>query len=140
MKRLARVLASGLILSCLLSATNIAGLWTGEVAGRGGEKQDISFQFTSKNKTLTGKMFGDEFDIPVQGLLVSGDRITFYITTTNYYDGSQTKFVFAGTVTFKAMQLTREREESAAAVPAAAADKDSKKQDAKQTFTLKRLT
>lgn len=126
------------MLSCLLSATDIAGLWTGEVAGRGGEKQDISFQFTSKNKTLTGKMFGDEFDVPVQDLQVSGDRITFYITTTNYYDGSHTKFMFAGTVSLKAMQLTREREESAAA--AAAADKDPKKQDAKQTFTLKRLT
>ena len=136
MKRAARVFVSGLTLSLLLSATDIAGLWTGQVAGRGGEKQDISFQFKSNNKTLTGKMFGDEFDVPVQDLQVSGDRITFYTTATNYYDGRQTKFVFSGTVTGKEIQLTRERADDGAE----AAGKDAKKQDAKQTFTLKRLT
>lgn len=133
MKRAARVFVSGLMLSVLLSAADIAGLWTGQVAGRVGEKQDISFQFKSNKNTLTGKMFGDEFDVPVQDLQVSGDRITFYTATTNYYDGSQTKFVFSGTVTGKEIQLTRERAD------AGAAGKDAKRENAKQTFTLKRL-
>jgi hypothetical protein len=134
MKRAARVFASALMLGLLLSAADITGLWTGQVAGRGGEKQDISFQFRFDKNTLTGKMFGEEFDVPVQDLQVSGDRITFYTTTTNYYDGRQTKFVFSGTVAGKEIQLTRERADTGAA------GNDAKKQPAKQTFTLKRLT
>ena len=134
MKRAARIFVGGLMLSLLLSAADVAGLWTGQVAGRGGEKQDISFQFKANKDKLSGKMFGDEFDVPVQDLQVSGDRITFYVTTTNYYDGRQQKFVFSGTITGKEMQLTRER------VDAGADDDDAKKKNGKQTFALKRLT
>ena len=134
MRRAARVLFGGVALSLLLSGAELAGLWTGQVTGRGGEKEDISFQFKLNKNALTGKMFGDEFDVPVQGLEVSGDRITFYITTTNFYDGSQTKFLFNGMVAGKEIQLTRER------AGAETAGKDAKKPDAKQTFTLKRLT
>lgn len=134
MKRAARVFVSGLILSLLLSGADIAGVWTGQVPGRDGEKQDISFQIKLNKNALTGKMFGDEFDVPIQDLQVSGDRISFYVTTTNYYDGSQTKFVFSGTVAGKEMQLTRERPGVESAGP------DAKKRDAKQTFTVKRLT
>ncbi|MEO8126544.1 MAG: hypothetical protein ABJF23_00810 [Bryobacteraceae bacterium] len=134
---MALLFAGGLILSILAPAADITGLWTGQVAGRGGEKQDISFQFKTLKNVLTGKMFGDEFDVPVQGLQVSGDHITFYTTTTNYYDGSKTKFNFTGTITDKEIQLTRERE---ARAELEAPAKDAKKGDRKQTFTLKRLT
>ena len=134
MKRAARVLVSGLMLSVLLSAADIEGLWMGQVTGRGGEKQDISFQFKSNKNSFTGKMFGDEFDVPVQDLQISGDRITFFITTTNYYDASQTRFDFSGAITAKEIQLTRER------AGAKATGKDKKGENAQQTFTLKRFT
>jgi len=136
MKRAARVFAIGLVLNVLASAADISGLWTGQVAGRGGEKQDISFQFKATKTGITGKMFGDEFDIPVQDLQVSGDHISFFTTATNYYDGSKSKFVFTGTITEKEIQLTRERAGGEAETPA----KEAKKGNRKQTFTLKRLT
>ena len=122
------------MLSLLLSAADIAGLWMGQITGRGGEKQDISFQFKSDKNSFTGKMFGDEFDVPVQGLQISGEHITFFITTINYYDASQTRFDFSGTITAKEIQLTRER------AGAKATGKDEKAKDGNQTFTLKRLT
>ena len=80
-------------------------------------------------------MFGDEFDVPVQDLQVSGDHIAFFITTSNYYDGSKSKFVFTGAITDKEIQLTRER-----AGEAESPAKEAKKGNRKQTFTLKRLT
>ncbi len=134
MKRAARILVGGLVLSLALSAADIAGLWTGQISGRGGEKQDISFQFKLDKNSFSGKMFGDEFDVPVQNLRISGDRITFFITTTNYYDATQTRFDFSGTITAKEIQLTRER------AGVKAKGKDEKAKNGDQTFTLKRLT
>ncbi|MDQ6679272.1 MAG: hypothetical protein M3Z09_18470 [Acidobacteriota bacterium] len=134
----ARLAAAGFLFCltfCLtMSAADATGIWMGQIAGRNNEMQYISFEFKPGKDSPTGVMFGDEFDVPVQELKLSGDRISFFVTTTNYYDGRRTKFVFSGTVTGPRMELTRER---------AAGDVDvnpAKRQDAKQTFTLIKLS
>ncbi len=129
----ARLIAGVLWFSLIMPATGLTGIWTGQLTGRNDEKLDVAFQFKLNKDLQTGVMFGDEFDLPVEDLKVSGDSISFSITTTNYYDGRRTKFVFTGTIGDKEMQLTRER------TGAPAGGNGNNKQDAKQTFTLKKL-
>jgi hypothetical protein len=136
MNVISRLIAAGLLLGVSMSAADLAGIWMGEVKGRNGEMQDVSFQFMSVKGALSGVMFGDEFDLPVQDLNVTGDHVTFSVTTTNYYDGRHVKFIYAGTLTDKSLELTREQPDN----ENTNADAAKKKRDQRITFTLKRLT
>lgn len=121
-----------LIFTACLYAAGVDGIWTGQTPGRNGEVQDVSFQFRLNGNTLTGKMFGDEFDLPIEEGSTTGDQIKFTITTTNYYNGNKTKFVYTGKIRGDEIELNRERAER---------DKedDGKRQDSKRTLKLKRL-
>jgi hypothetical protein len=133
MGSVSRLLALALFCAMAIPAADFTGIWAGQMVGRNDEKQDVAFQFKIVKDTLTGVMFGDEFDLPVQDLTVSGDRITFSVTTTNYYDMRRTKFSYAGALKGKELELTRER---AGPPPDGKSDKP---QNGKQTFTLKKL-
>lgn len=104
----------------------VAGIWMGETTGRNGEKQDIAFQF----KTTAGVMFGDEIDLPVEDLKIEGEKISFSVTSVNYYSGSRQTAVYSGTVAGQEMHLTRERKGGPAG----------DRQNGKQEITLKRVT
>jgi hypothetical protein len=130
-----RLFAIGLLLSAGLSAADLAGIWSGQVIGRGNEKQDVAFQFKPAKGSFAGVMFGDEFDIPMEDISVEGDRISFSVTTINYYDGRRIKFLYSGTIHDGEIELTRQR--TGAPPPGANANKA---EPAKQTFTLKRLS
>jgi hypothetical protein len=120
---------------CLLAA-DISGIWAGQDQGRRGEPQDLAFRFRQSGQTFTGKLFGDEFDLPISDASVTGGQIRFSVTTTNYYSGSKTVFVYTGTVKDGEMELVRERvpapEDKAAKSPAANPPN-------KQTIKLKRI-
>lgn len=135
MRAVTRLLVSGLFFHLLLAAADVTGIWMGQVAGRGGEKQDLAFQFKQVKGAVTGVMFGDEFDLPIEDLNISGDAISFTVTTTNYYDGRKIKLLFSGTIGEKELKLTRERK-AGHAPPAASG----KAQDQKQVITLVKLT
>lgn len=119
----------------VLSAADISGLWSGQVPGRLGEPEDISFQFKVDGNALTGKLFGNEFDLPLEEGSVLGDKVTFTITTTNYYSREKVRFQYSGMISGNEIEFIREREKS---------DKDAKsgaKAEAKpKPFKLKRLT
>ena len=121
----------------VLSAADISGLWSGQVPGRFGEPEDISFQFKVNGTALTGKLFGNEFDLPLEEGSVLADKVTFTITTTNYYSREKVRFQYSGMMSGNEIELTREREKSDK-------DKDAKssaKAEAKpKPFKLKRLT
>jgi hypothetical protein len=129
-----RLLAIGLVLRVAMSAADLAGIWTGQMAGRNNEKQDVAFQFKANKGAFAGLMFGDEFDVPVQDLTVEGNHISFSVTTVNYYDGRRMKFLYTGMIHDYEMQLTRER--TGGTPPGVNANRP---EPAKQTFTLKRL-
>src|ERR1700712_625594 len=104
-----RLLAAGLLFASIMSAADLTGIWMGEMAGRNGEKQDLAFRFQTASGTLTGVMFGDEFDLPVQDLHVDGDHITFSVMSVDYYGAKKVRTIFAGTLTEKTLELTREQ-------------------------------
>ena len=107
---------------------------SGQAPGRNGEKQDLAFQFKLVKSSLTGVMFGDEFDLPLEETSVSGDQVKFVVTTMNYYNRTQVKFVYTGTIKGNEIELTRTR------VGGPPAEGPANRQNPKQTFTIKRLT
>jgi hypothetical protein len=115
-----------------IHAADLSGIWTGLAPGRNGAKQDVSFQLKMDGKTLTGTLFGDEFDLPIHDASIAGEKVNFSVTTTNYYSGSKIKFIYTGTVTGDSMEVTRER-------LLRPGEKPPEHEGLKQTFILKRL-
>jgi hypothetical protein len=134
-RQFARYLAAFAIASMTLFAADLTGIWAGQAPGRRGDKEDVAFEFKVSGTTITGKMFGDEFDLPIEEASVSGDQVKFLVTTTNYYNRSQVKLLFTGTIKGDEIELTRARAGGAPAEGGPAA-----RQNLKQTFTIKRLT
>jgi hypothetical protein len=99
------------LMTCVatLSAADVTGIWSGQVSGRRGEPEDVSFQFKMKGQTLTGLMFGDEVDLPIEEASITGDKISFVVVMINYYSGNKARVVYKGTVTGNEMELHRER-------------------------------
>ena len=133
MRTLATLIGAGLFLTMALSAADLSGIWMGEMQGRNGEKQDLAFQFQSAKGVVTGVMFGDEFDLPVEDLQIDGDHISFSVMSVNYFSGTRVRTVFTGTLTGTALELTREQAGAAAKADPA------KAKEPKQTITLKKL-
>ena len=131
-KRIPQLLLVLLIAATSLFGVDVTGIWAGTQQGRRGDPEDVSFRFRVEGTTLTGKMFGDEFDLPIEEASVVGDQVRFAVVTKNYYSGTNTKFTYTGTVSGSEMTLVRERiptpEEKAANKPVV-----------KQTLKLKRL-
>ena len=134
MNQFARCLIGFAIAAMTMFAADLTGIWAGQAPGRRGDKEDVAFQFKVSGTTLTGKMFGDEFDLPIEEASVSGNQITFTVTTTNYYSRTQVKFVYTGTIKGDEIELTRTR------VGGPPAEGPPNRQSGKQTFTIKRLT
>jgi hypothetical protein len=131
-RHFARYLA-GFAMAATMFAADLTGIWAGQAPGRRGDKEDVAFQFKVNGNILTGKMFGDEFDLALEDGSVTGSQIKFAITTTNYYSGSQVKSVFTGTIKGNEIELTRAR-------AGTTADGSPTRQNVNQTFTIKRLT
>jgi hypothetical protein len=127
------VLVGVFVAAASVLAGDISGIWTGEQQGRRGEPEEIAFQFKGQGGALTGRLFGDEFDLPVSEATLTGDQIRFTITATNYYSRTKTKFIYSGTIKGSEMELTREREPSPL-------DRPTDRPQMKQTLKLKRLT
>ena len=109
MTRFLRLIALSVAIQFGLHGADLAGIWMGETTGRNGEKQDIAFQFKTARGNAVGVMFGDEVDLPLEDLKIEEDKVSFSVTTVNYYSGSRQTMVYTGTVSDKEMRLTRER-------------------------------
>jgi hypothetical protein len=134
MNQFARCLIGLTIAAITMFAADLTGIWAGQAPSRRGDKEDIAFQFKVNGTTLTGKMFGDEFDLPLEEASVSGDQVKFLVTTTNYYNRTQVRFSYTGTIKGNEIELTRTR------VGGPPAEGPANRQNGKQTFTIKRLT
>ena len=92
----------------------------------------MAFRFKLNGHSLTGAMFGDEFDIPIAEASISGDQVRFTVTTTNYYSGTKVVYIYTGVLKGAELELVRERVR-------APDDKATKRGPFKQTLKLKRL-
>ena len=126
------------VLFCTLAisaavAADLNGIWTGQAPGRRGAKDDIAFQFkVTRAGSITGKLFGDESDLPIEEGSLVGDKLKFSITKIDYYSGAKVKFLYSGTIAGDQIELTRER--------VVKPDEESQSEEpTKQKFMLKKL-
>lgn len=126
-------LVMGLLLFAVSTQAAIDGIWVGQQPARNGEVDDIAFRLKSNGNSITGKMFGDEFDLPITEGFLSGDQVRFTVTTTNYYNGTKTQFVYSGSFKDGVLELVRER------VPSGDIRPSGKNLPGRQTLKLKRL-
>ena len=80
-----RILGLLFFATCVL-ASGVDGIWVGQQAGRQGQPEDVAIQFKLDGQSLSGKVFGDEFDIPIAEASFSGDQVRFTVMTTNCYN------------------------------------------------------
>ena len=110
---IARSVLAVLLFAVYVQAAEVDGIWVGQQQGRRGEPEDLAFRFKLDGQVLTGKMFGDEADLPISEGSFSADQIRFVVTTTNYYSGTKTKFIYSGAIKNGELELTRERVQTA---------------------------
>jgi hypothetical protein len=116
-----------------LLASDLTGIWVGQLPGQNGTVNDVALRLKLDGQSLTGKLFGDEFDIPIADASVTGDQVSFTVTTTNYYSGGKTKFLYTGVLKGAELELVRER------VPSPNDRPNANRLPQKQTLKLKRL-
>jgi hypothetical protein len=128
-----RLLVLILLAAAGLLSADLTGIWVGQQPGQNGAVNDLAFRLKLDGQSLTGKLLGDEFDIPIADATVTGDQVRFTITTTNYYSGGKTTFLYTGVVKGAELELVRER------VPSPTDRPNAKRLPQKQTLKLKRL-
>ena len=97
----------GLLLGLAMAQT-IAGKWTGDMPGRGGDTMPTTFNFKVDGAKLTGTMTGPQGDIPLQEGKVTGSAISF--STTLDFGGNSVKILYKGTMSGDQMKMSRERD------------------------------
>jgi hypothetical protein len=133
-----RLLITGILAVAALAGADVNGIWAGQAPNPKGDPQDVAFKFQLNGNTLTGKLFGDEFDLPIEEGSISGDQIKFIVTSTNYYNGSKVKFAYTGTIQGDAIELSRERVIDPTKQDFAKKE-SGKRESSKQTIKIKRL-
>jgi hypothetical protein len=128
------------VLLCAFSsyAADISGIWMGQIPARN-QMLDIAFQFIQTGDTLTGKLYGDYESTALTQGRISGQNVSFVVTTQEQAGNqiNETRLRFTGTLKDGVLELTRERESSRNAGNAGAAPPV--RGAAKLTFRVKRL-
>lgn len=96
------------LFAMVLPGADLSGIWTGQLSGRYGEIQDVSFKFTQTGSVLIGKMYGESESTPIREGKIEGEQITFIIG--NEMNGGQSKFTYTGTIKGSDIEITRKRE------------------------------
>jgi hypothetical protein len=132
-----RILTPVFVFTAGAFGADVTGIWTGSMIDRNGDPQDFSFRLTQKAEALSGKMYGDNESVPLADAKITGDHLTFSVTTE--LNGQISKFLYSGAIIGDQIELSRLRSE-AKAPEKKVIDKASEKPNPPQTFRLKRLT
>lgn len=125
------IFAAALFVVPAMFGADLTGIWTGQVASRTGEMQDVTFQLKQDGDAVKGKLYGDSEDTPISDVKIAGDQISFSVAAN--FGGGQ-KFLYTGTIRGNEIEVSRERETRGPV------DEAARKQNPKQTFRLKRMT
>jgi hypothetical protein len=89
-------------------AADIAGKWSGDVPGRGGDTAPATFTFKVDGDKLSGNMSSGDRNLPLQEGKVAGNQISF--STTFDAGGNSIKIVYNGTLSGDQLKMSRQRE------------------------------
>ncbi len=91
-------------------ADGVAGKWTAQVPGRGGETRETIFTFQVNGEELTGTMSMMQREVAISEGKVRGDEISFKVTLN--FQGNEITFVYSGKLAGDEIQFSRHREGS----------------------------
>jgi hypothetical protein len=134
------MILGSLLLLTSIAATDLTGIWIGQIPGRNGQMQDIAFQFQQSGTKLTGKLYGDYQSSPIVKGTVADAAVSFVVNgaeqSGNQINESQIRFTGRWYENGE-LELTRERESSHNAGNGGVVEE--KRATPRQTFRLKRL-
>lgn len=83
----------------VVSAADVSGKWTAQVPGRSGQMREMTITLKASGQTLTGTVSGRQGDTEISEGKISGDDISFKVTTqmgtmtyTGKVSGNEIKF------------------------------------------------
>src|SRR5665213_3335879 len=86
-------------------AADFNGKWTGDVPGRNGNTQTLTFDFHVDGATLTGKITTPRGDVDISNGKVDGDNISF--DTVMNFNGNEFKISYTGKADGDTIKFTR---------------------------------
>jgi hypothetical protein len=92
----------------VLAAADVAGKWTAQVPGRGGETQETTFNFKVSGSALTGTMVNPRGETAISDGKIDGDNLSFSVNLN--FGGNDIKLLFKGKVSGAEIKFTRQRE------------------------------
>ncbi len=92
----------------VLAAADVAGKWTAQVPGRGGDPQETTFNFKVSGMTLTGTMVNPRGETAISDGKVDGDSLSFSVNLN--FNGNDIKLLFKGKVSGSEIKFTRQRD------------------------------
>ena len=104
------VLAAALMLvfGFVVQAADVTGKWIAQVQARNGQTRETTFNFKVDGEKLTGTMSAGQRDNPISDGKITGDEISFTVTTNAR--GSEVKVNFKGKISGDEIKFTRTRE------------------------------
>lgn len=93
-----------------LSAADVTGKWTAQVAGRDGQTREQTFTFKVDGETLTGTISGmmGGADTEIKDGTAKGDDIAFAVVRS--WQGQEMKVLYKGKVSGAEIRFTSQRE------------------------------
>lgn len=93
-----------------LSAADVDGKWTAQVAGRDGQTREQTFTFKAEGEKLTGTISGmmGGADTEIKDGTVKGDDIAFAVVRS--WQGQEMKILYKGKVSGAEIKFTSQRE------------------------------
>ncbi len=109
-----KLLVGTILVASTLLGADIDGVWIGELLGRNGQAQEISFRFTQKGARLSGKMYGANQSTPISQGTIVGELVTFTVNAQEQTGNqiNESRIRFTGRMKGGQMELVRERETS----------------------------
>lgn len=89
-------------------AADVTGKWVAQVPGRGGQMQDVTFNFNASGDKLTGTIAGPRGESQISDGKIEGDEISF-VQVMNF-NGNEMKILYKGKVAGDEIKFTRQRE------------------------------
>jgi hypothetical protein len=89
-------------------AADVSGKWVAQVPGRGGQMQDVTFDFKVSGDQLTGTVTNPRGESPISDGKIEGDTISF-VQVLNF-NGNEMKILYKGKVAGDEIKFTRQRE------------------------------
>jgi hypothetical protein len=97
-----------LLVTSAVWAADVTGKWVANAPGRGGQTQEITFDFKVSGEQLTGTVTGPRGASEISDGKVSGDEISF--SQVREFNGRRMTVLYKGKVSGDEIKFTRQRE------------------------------